>query len=425
MHGIIADIFKINCILIFNFWALLCLRGTATYKTLEVLGPEHEFSVVNDQLKALPIMDKIIKDYHGRIVNFVQLPRFTFGKELQMHVMEIKPDTPFASPIDFEGTMQEAVLTVNDFLRRKYRANLLGTGMHPLLKLEETSIWPHRHRKIYEAYSEIFNLKRHGWLNIQSFQLNLPYANEKSGVLLHNLLAEVCAFLPAITASSPIYESKFGDSVDSRLRFYEQNQAEVPSVMGDVVPEYTSSFADYHEHIIGRYSSDLAAAGANKLVLGKEWVNSRGVIVRFDRKAVEIRVMDEQECVKSDVALSCFIRALLRGLMEEEPRILPHEALVRSYNSTVTHGLGAQVQHPYGKTAREVCERFLDDAWKNATKEEKQYLSIIQKRIRHGNLSETIRRRIEKRKQKTDMREAIINVYSRLIKSLVDNEPYF
>jgi len=390
-----------------------------------VLGPEHEFSVVNDQLKALPIVDKIMKEYRGRVVNSVQMPRFTFGKELQMHVMEIKPNTPFTSPIDFEETMQEAVLTVNDFLQRKHHASLLGTGMHPLLKLEETSIWPHRHRQIYEAYSRIFNLRQHGWLNIQSFQLNLSYANEKSCVLLYNLLAGVCAFLPAITASSPIYEGKLGDIVDNRLRFYKQNQAEIPSVTGDVVPEYTRSFADYEEQIIGRYSSDLAVAGANKLILGKEWVNSRGVIVRFDRKAVEIRVMDEQECVKSDVALSCFIRALLRGLIEERPKLLSHEVLVRSYEATVARGLKAQIRHPHGCTARQVCERFFNLASKNATNEEKQYLPVIQKRIDRGSLSEVIRRSVEKKIQRNDVKEAIVSVYSRLIKSLTDNEPYF
>ena len=194
-------------------------RGKDTYKTLEVLGPEHEFSIVNNELKALPIVDKIMKDFHGRIVNFVEQPHFTFGKELQLHVIEIKPNSPFTSPVDFEETMQEAVVTMHDFLQCKYHADLLGTGMHPLLQLEETSVWPHRHRQIYEAYSKVFNLKRHGWLNIQSFQLNLPYANEKSGVLLHNLLAQICAYLPAITASSPVYEGKFGKNVDNRLHF--------------------------------------------------------------------------------------------------------------------------------------------------------------------------------------------------------------
>ena len=32
------------------------------------------------------------------------------------------------------------------------------------------------------------------------------------------------------------------------------------------------------------------------------------------KKFLRLRVMDEQECVRSDVALSCFVRAALRGL---------------------------------------------------------------------------------------------------------------
>ncbi|MEM4704430.1 MAG: glutamate-cysteine ligase family protein, partial [Candidatus Bathyarchaeia archaeon] len=261
-----------------------------------MLGPEHEFSIVNDNLEALPIVDKVIKSLYGRIVNFVEKEEFTLGKELQMHVMEIKPNKPFESPVAFEETMQKAVLFTQEFLKRKYGAHLLGTGMHPLLKLEETGIWPHRHRQIYAALSRIFNLKQHGWLNIQSFQLNLPYSNEKDGVLLHNLLANICPYLPAITASSPIYEGKIGEDVDNRLVFYKLNQKRVPSITGDVVPEYVPSFRGYRQEVIGRYSRDLAAVGAAKLLLDAEWVNSRGVIFRFDRRALEIRVMDEQEC---------------------------------------------------------------------------------------------------------------------------------
>jgi len=389
------------------------------------LGPEHEFSLVNAELKALPIVDKVIKDFHGRIVNFVEQPHFTFGKELQLHVMEIKPNMPFRSPENFEETMQEAVLTLTDFLESKYEAHLLGTGMHPLLRLEETRVWPHRHRKIYQAYSKVFNLNQHGWLNIQSFQLNLPYSTEENGILLHNLLASVCAYLPVICASSPIYEGKLGQNIDNRLYFYMLNQKEVPSITGDVIPEYTSSFKQYRKEIIGTYSLDLADAGVEESLLYKDWVNSRGVIFRFDRKAVEIRVMDEQECVKSDVALSCFIRAMLRGLMHETVEFLPHEILVKDFNSVLADGLNAKVLHPHGSTARQVCQYFFKIAWENATEEEKKYLPIIQKRIECGSLSEIIRERILRKAQKTDFREAIINIYSRLIKNLTDNQPYF
>jgi gamma-glutamyl:cysteine ligase YbdK (ATP-grasp superfamily) len=396
-----------------------------TYGTLEVLGPEHEFALVNDELAAMPIVDEIIKCFHGRVVNFVELPKFTFGKELQLHVIEFKPNSPFESPVGFEETMQEAVLTVQDFLQRRFQARLLGTGIHPLLKLDETGVWPHRHRQIYEAYGRVFNLKRHGWLNIQSFHLNLPYSDEAGAMVLHNTLANLCPYLCAVSASSPICEGKVGEAVDNRLRFYWENQEEVPSVTGDVVPEYASSFGQYKEDVIGRYSNDLAKAGADNLILNKEWVNSRGVIFRFDRKAIEIRIMDEQECVKSDVALSCFVRASLRGLMNQEPEFLPHAVLVDDLRAIVMNGLGARVHHPHGRTARRVCEYYWNLAWANASKDEKKYLSTIRRRIEAGNLSEILRERVVRRSQRTSLAEAIVDIYSELTSSLAKNEPYF
>jgi gamma-glutamyl:cysteine ligase YbdK (ATP-grasp superfamily) len=395
------------------------------YKPLEVLGPEHEFSLVNRELQALPILDKVIKDFCGRVINFVELPNFTFGKELQLHVMEIKANAPFKSPELFEETMQNAIAALLYILENRYHAHLLGTGMHPLLRLEETGVWPHRHRKIYQEFGRVFNLKQHGWLNIQSFHLNLPYSNEENGISLHNSLAGLCAYLPAISASSPIYEGAIGPNVDNRLFFYKVNQREVPSVTGDVVPEPVSSFDQYRKEVIGRYSQDLARAGAGKTILFKEWVNSRGVIFRFDRKALEVRVMDEQECVKSDVALSCFIRATLRGLIAERMAPLPHQLLVRDFNSVIAKGLDAKVLHPNGETARQVCQHLFNLALENAEEDEKKYLWIVEKRIESGNLSELIRERVLRKAQKADLKEAILSIYSKLIKCLTDNQPYF
>jgi gamma-glutamyl:cysteine ligase YbdK (ATP-grasp superfamily) len=339
--------------------------------------------------------------------------------------MEIKPNSPFESPGEFEETMQEAVLTVQDFLQRKFHARLLGTGMHPLLKVEETGVWPHRHRQIYEAYARVFDLRRHGWLNIQSFHLNLPYSNETSAMVLNNTLANLCPCLCAISASSPIYEGKLGEAVDNRLRFYWENQKEIPSVTGDIVPEYASSFDQYKKDVIGKYSKDLARTGADNLILNKEWVNSRGVIFRFDRKAIEIRIMDEQECIKSDVALSCFIRAALRGLMNMEPELLPHTVLVHDLKAVITNGFDASIHHPQGRTARRVCEYYYNLAHANASEDEKKYLSTVWRRIESGNLSEILRERVMKRSQRTSLREAIVDIYSELAGSLATNQPYF
>ncbi|XHH08222.1 MAG: glutamate-cysteine ligase family protein [Candidatus Bathyarchaeia archaeon] len=393
-----------------------------TYKPLEVLGPEHEYSIVNQNLQALPISDKIIKQYCGKIVNFIELPKFTFGKELQLHVMEIKANTPFHSPLDFEETMQNAVSTLNRILHR-HGACLLGTGMHPLLNLEETSIWPHYHRKIYQEYAKIFNLKQHGWLNIQSFHLNLPFQTEADAVKMHNHLANMCAYLPAVAASSPIFEGKEGTNVDNRLSFYRVNQREVPSVTGGVIPEYITSLKQYKHDVIEQYSNDLAAVGASKILLHREWVNSRGVIFRFDRSALEVRVMDEQECVKSDVALACFVRAALRGLLDSDAELLPREVLLNDFDVVIHEGLNAKVSN--GQTARQVCQGYLRLAEKYADSEEQKYLWLIKRRIEEGSLSEVIRKNVRFEAEKAGFHQAIQTVYSRLINCLSTNEPYF
>lgn len=398
-------------------------EGAFTYKPLEVLGPEHEYSLVNQDLSVLPIADKVIKTHCGRTVNFIELPEFTFSKELQLHVMEIKANQPFKSPIEFEETMNCAVSRLSEIVH-KHGASLLGTGMHPLLKFDETGVWPHYHRKIYRAYGKIFNLKRHGWLNIQSFHLNLPYEKETDAIQTHNQLANLCAYLPAITASSPIFEGKNGPDIDNRLQFYRVNQKEVPSIAGDIIPEYVSSLNQYKHEVIMRYSQDLAVAGAEKNLLNREWVNSRGIIFRFDRRALEVRVMDEQECVKTDVALACFIRAALRGLLASNAELLPHEVLVKDFNAVISDGLNAKVSSPHGKTARKVCQHYFKIATAHADADEKRYLWLAKRRIEEGNLSELIRAKIQTRTNKTNSREAIIDVYSILINCLRNNEPF-
>jgi len=395
------------------------------YGTLQVLGPEHEFSIVDEKLTPLPIVDKVIKDVHGRIVNCVQLGNIAFGKELQAHVVEFKANTPFDSPEVFEETMQEAVEVVLGFLEKRYNARLLGLGMHPSLRLDEAKVWSHRDRQIYESMSKIFNLNQHGWLNIQSFQLNLPYKNEGAAVRLHNALTNVLPYLPAVAASSPIYESKIGDCADNRLRFYSTNQLEVPSITGGIIPEYIGSFEEYKKTTVQRYSEDLAKLNAPRFLLNKQWLNSRGAVIRFDRKAIEIRLLDEQECVKSDVALSCFIRALLRGILANEkyPH-LPREILLKDLHHVVKDGLNARVHHPKGEAARQVCRYLWKIASENATCEEKKYLPIVKQRIEDGNLSDRILKEAAKKVQKTDLTEAIFNIYSTLTDCLEKNRVY-
>jgi gamma-glutamyl:cysteine ligase YbdK (ATP-grasp superfamily) len=375
----------------------------------------------------MPIVDRIMKDLHGRVVNAVEYPKYVVGKELQAHVLELKSKKPLHSSTEFEQNMQEAVTTVYDFIKSRYGASLLGTGMHPLLRIPEASIWTHRHRTIYEAYKKIFNVRQHGWLNIQAFQLNLPYGGKKNGPTFHNIMANVIPYIPAITASSPIYEGNFGTYIDNRLYFYRNNQNEIPSLVGDVIPEYVRSTEEYIETVIGGYSKELAEAKADKCIMNAEWINSRGIVFRFDRRAIEIRIMDEQECIKSDVAVSCLIRAAMRGLLKdvEQTQLLPHDMLVRDSNSIMKGGLDAKVRHPKGPTGRDVCRYLVEVARNSALDDEKPYLPLVRRRVEEGNLSQIIAKNVKQKSQKAGMHEAIIGTYLKLAKSLQENKPYF
>jgi len=394
------------------------------YSNLEAIGPEHEYAIIDEDLTPLPITDRVIEHLNGRIGNNANLSKTVLSKELQCHVAELKPQSPFISPKVFEKIMHESVLEITELLKTVFDARLLGTGMHPTIRLEQVRIWPHEDKEIYNALDQIFDIRQHGWLNIQAYQLNLSYGEEQDAIQLYNTLANILPYLPAISAASPIYENRIGDSRDNRLRFYNINQKEIPSITGKIIPEYIDSFQDYRETTIERYSRELQNIGASPCIIGKEWINSRGAIIRFDRRAIEIRILDEQECIKADVAITCFIRAILRGLLEERVQRLPLKILIGDYKTVIRGGLDAEVQHPRGPTARDVCRHLYKIAEKNSDQEEKEYLQIAKKIIEEGNLSDRIIRNIEKNRQRTDIEEAILKIYLELSSCLEKNQIY-
>jgi len=405
------------------------------YRTLEVIGPEHEFSVNTHGLAHLSIVDKIIKDKRGRLANSVNLGKFAISKELQKHVLEFKATRPFYTPEEFDEVMYAGLEQLLEHLNKKYDAFLLGTGIHPLATLDRIEIWDHYNNRIYQAFGKLFDMKQHGWLNIQSFHLNLPYTNEKDCFAQYNAIANFLPYLPALAASSPVYEGKFAEYVDQRMFFYPLNQKEVPAISGKIIPEYAENFAEWRRNTIDAYSEELRRLGGPEFLMA-EWLNSRGLIIRQDRRALEIRVMDEQECIKSDVALASFVRALIRKMLQdgnEGYTRAPFETLVEDYNNVIKYGLEAKVKAPQFyqdgsneiRSAREVLKKLVEMANEYATIEEKKYLDIIRKRIEKGNLSNVIRKKIEEMSKSKDFREAIIEVYEKLSFHLERNEPLY
>jgi hypothetical protein len=130
--------------------------------------------------------------------------------------------------------------------------------------------------------------------------------------------------------------------------------------------------------------------------------------------------MDEQECVQSDVALACFVRAALRGLIASNAELLPTENLIKDFNAIITQGLDAKVSNPNGKTARQVCQNYLRLANENGTEDEKKYLWLVKRRI-DSCLSELIRAKFLGC-GKNRFHQAIMMFIQRLVNAY-DNQP--
>jgi gamma-glutamyl:cysteine ligase YbdK (ATP-grasp superfamily) len=279
-------------------------------------GIELEYMIVDrDTLAARPLTDLVLKEIAGSIVNEVELGATAWSNELVMHVLEMKTNGPTGDLARLPDAFQRDVVRLNGMLAG-HGAMLMPTAMHPFFDPEtDTRLWPHDNAEIYDAYNRIFGCKGHGWSNLQSVHINLPFANDAEFGKLHAAVRLVLPILPALAASSPIYEGRVSGVMDSRLAFYMENQRAVPSIAGGVIPERAFTRAQYDEMVLQKIYRDIAPHDPGK-ILQEEWLNSRGAIARWDRHAIEIRVLDIQESPRMDGAMVAGVVSFVRGLAD-------------------------------------------------------------------------------------------------------------
>jgi len=190
-------------------------------------------------------------------------------------------------------------------------------AMHPWMNpATETHLWPHDQAPIYQAYDRIFDCKKHGQANLQSMHLNLPFANDAEFARLHAAVRLLLPILPAIAASSPLADGKPSGYLDTRMEAYSTAVQCVPSAIGQVIPDTINSHAEYEAQILAPLYRDIAPLDPQG-VLQHEWLNARGAIPRFDRNAIEIRVIDVQECPQADLAIAAAATAVIRALYDD------------------------------------------------------------------------------------------------------------
>jgi carboxylate-amine ligase len=366
-----------------------------------LIGTEHEYSINTPRMVPVAESDRILSELAGKGSSEAVLGPVIVTKELQKTVIELVPRRPASTVTGLESVLLEGLSRLYRAFPKRYC--LMGLGMHPTLRLSDTAVWDQGEGEYYEAYDRIFGLSRHGWMNIQSLQLNVSYDDEAEMVERFNMLRSLIPFLVAVSAASPFVEGRLSGSMDSRLIFYRENQAQIPAICNRIIPERLDSFRTYKGWLSGMFD-ELRQHGGS--VLCEEWVASYGVIVRFSRPCVELKAMDEQECLHSDMAVTAFIRALLRSDLSglEQDR----DALLEMTEQAIHRGTAA---------LRPELLRLCRMAERCASPDERRYLPLVRTRIEEGSLAELLVR---------DWREGedLPPLMSRLSGCLRANVPY-
>lgn len=279
-------------------------------------GVELEYMIVDaDTLDVKPLTDEVLKAVNGSYSENYNKPGVCWSNELALHVIELKTCEPTPSLADFISLFQQDVGQINTILRN-FNARLMPSGVHPWMDpFRETRLWPHHHSAIYEAFNKIFDCRGHGWSNLQSAHLNLPFAGDEEFGRLHAAIRMLLPILPALAASTPIVDGRRQDFLDYRMEVYRTNSSKIPSLTGEVIPEPVFTRADYDTRIFRRIYHDIKPHDPDT-VLQHEWLNARGAIARFDRSAIEIRILDVQECPLADLAVASLIINTLKALVD-------------------------------------------------------------------------------------------------------------
>lgn len=289
-----------------------------SYHLFEVFGIELEYMLVeNTRFKVAPVVDQLIKLKAGEITSDVPNGKIEWSNELVAHVVEIKTNGPTADLENLDELFAENISEINELLK-SLDCTLWPTASHPLMHpASEMKLWEHSYSKIYGLYNRIFDCRGHGWSNVQSMHLNLPFFDDDEFGRLHAAIRILLPIIPALSSSSPIFEGSLTGFKDSRMDVYKTNQKEIPQMTGKVIPEQVFSKEEYYEKIF-KPINDAIKPHDTENILDHHFLNSRGAIARFDRNAIEIRVIDLQECPKVDVAIAVLIIESLKLLVSEE-----------------------------------------------------------------------------------------------------------
>ena len=395
-------------------------------------GVELEYMIVDAaSLAPRPVADRLLTDERGEVRSEIEHGALSWSNELVSHVLELKTTDPVPDLTGLEGAFATSIAEANARLE-PLGCTLLGTGAHPFFDPHaETVIWPGEYTEVYRAYDRIFGVRGHGWSNLQSVHLNLPFDGDDEFGRLHAAVRLVLPLIPALAASTPYLDGRRTAHMDARLHVYRHNQDRVPELVGSVVPEAVFSEAEYEARIFSPVMTALAPHDPDG-VLRKYFANSRGAIARFDRGSIEIRLIDLQERPTADLGIVSLLVAVIRALVEERwvgyaaQRQWEERRLARVLDRCIADAEAAPIDDPEYRAVLGVGGvGTAGEAWADLRSRvggalPPDHAAAIDPILEHGTLA----RRLVDTLGASPARERIREVYAELAGCLRDDRPF-
>ncbi|MGE0388322.1 MAG: glutamate-cysteine ligase family protein [Gammaproteobacteria bacterium] len=302
-------------------------------RAFQATGIEIEYMIVDRRtFEVLPASDRLLHAVAGGYADEVEQGALCWSNELVLHVLELKTNGPAAALAPLPAAFTADVARI-DALLEPLGGTLMPGAAHPWMDPDrDMRLWPHGYNAIYAHFNRIFDCRGHGWSNLQSMHVNLPFADDAEFGALHTAIRALLPIMPALSAASPLIGARATGLMDTRLEYYRGNARAIASITGLVVPEPVRSREEYARVILAPMYRDIAPHDPEG-ILQEEWLNSRGAIARFDRGAIEIRILDSQERATADLAIAAAVIGAVRMLYEQrwtdtaQQLRLPTEAL--------------------------------------------------------------------------------------------------
>jgi glutamate---cysteine ligase / carboxylate-amine ligase len=282
----------------------------------------HEFSLNDQVLHPLPEAEQLLRDLGRDPVQGALLHGTRILMRPLPHLVGIRAEPPGETLTGREGQLLEGLMVIQQ--ARGGRYTLLGLGMHPVLAVGG------------------------GTGNSQCLHIRVSYRTGEEGEELLQKILAILPYLVAVSAASPFVEGRLEPAVDNRLLW----------LPGTVPPDP------------GTGSGERAAPDPASLVH------------RPQAGCLEIRALDGQECIHSDLAMVAFLSALLRH---------PDPGADRDAGA-IASLLGTAIQYGTSRLQPEL-ERLMEAARGSATRDERRFLPVVARRIEQGSLAETLRDR--------------------------------